>query len=40
LTFSYDEGTAKGRKGEVDRSYVDHLVMLCAKVKTILDKAN
>lgn len=38
-TFSYDEGTAKGRKGEVDRSYVDHLVMLCAKVKTILDKA-
>lgn len=38
-TFSYDEGSVKGRKGEVDRSYVDHLVMLCTKVKTILDKA-
>ena len=39
-TFNYAEGTKNGRKGEVDRSYVDHLVMLCTKVKTILDKAN
>ena len=38
--FGYDELGKKGRKGEIDKSYVDHLIMLCAKVKTILDKAS